>query len=103
MLNCGESMSVKKSGWLSNLMLFRLLASFFILFGMLVATFSVFRGIREGIDISGDTTKTVSGDPEIKSLPTERILIPMKSVTERTTELISRENLSKREENHHQS
>jgi zinc ribbon protein len=83
---------------------FRLVAFFFILFGMVVSGFSVFRGIREGIDVSGVTSKRVSGGRDIKSLPTERIPVLMESVTERTTELISREKLTTQpEKNDHQS
>jgi hypothetical protein len=75
---------------------FGLAAMFFLLAGAGVATFGVLNAIREGATNSGRTSaKNISGGPDIKSLPTERIPVPMPSVTERTTELISHQDVSK--------
>lgn len=71
---------------------FSLTASLFLIAGMAGATFSVFRALREGSapakeDSSTESVKELK-ERETKSLPSERIPVPLPSVTERTTELI---------------
>jgi len=59
-------------------------------------TYAVFKGILDGVSISGKTTpKSVSSATPIKSFPTERTPVPLPSVTERTTQLISPQDVSK--------
>ena len=78
---------------------FKLCASFLLLAGTGIAVAGFFRAIKEGSELSSKKSQKVITTAETtKYLPEERAGVPMTSITERTTQLItSKENQNNKE------
>lgn len=69
-------------------------ASFLLLGGTGIAIYGFFKAMRDGIDLPTKfptqvPAQTLAEAEPTKSLPPERVAVPMPSVTERTTQLIA--------------